>query len=149
MAAAVKIVPFKYEHLDLVDTRDSELTGILKLPNAEERLRNLAEASLGGTLLYDGRIICCLGAVELWPGVIDVWVIPTKYLVEKPLIFVKTVKNYLLRFVEDFQCHRVQTVAVDDELHSRFLTWLGFSKEGVMKEYSCNRETYNMWSRMY
>jgi hypothetical protein len=47
---------------------------------------------------------------------------------------------------DEYGIRRFQTVAVDDNLHNRWLSFIGFEVEGLMKEYSVDGEDYKLWA---
>ena len=149
MAAAVKFIPFKVEHLDLADIRDHEANGMLSLPDAKERLSALQENSVAGTMVYDGRVLCAAGFIELWAGVVELWLLPTDRLKESPVVFARSMRTYIDKLAKDLKWHRMQTVAKADQEHERWLSWVGFKVEGIMPAYSFRKETYKMWARLY
>ena len=44
--------------------------------------------------------------------------------------------------------HRIQIQAMDDDLHNRWLKFLGFELEGVFKKYDAQGNDYKMWARV-
>ena len=89
-----------------------------------------------------------MGALELWPGACEVWVIPSTHIKRYSLVFAKLVKKNLKNLEETFGYHRVQVTALNDELHSHWLTFLGFEKEGVLRKYTLKQQDFAMWSRV-
>lgn len=144
----IKLVPFKVEHLDLMDIREHELTGIFTIKNLKERLSKLEKICTAGTIVYEGRILGVMGSLELWPGVCEVWVIPSIHIKRYSLIFAKIVKRNLKNLEETFDYHRVQVTALDDELHKHWLTFLGFKCEGILRKYTLKKQDFAMWSRI-
>jgi len=145
-----KIIPFQPNHIELMDIRDIEIASSFCLPDAKERMTMMAEMSLAaGTFLVDGQIVFAAGVVQMWPGVLDGWIIPTIYVPNHPIWFVKKIKGYFEAMAETFKCHRFQTVSPDDEQHEKWMLLLGFEKEGCLKAYSHNKKDYCMWSRSF
>lgn len=144
----IKIVPFKIEHIDLMDIREHELMGVFTLKNLKQRLLAIEKITTAGTIVYEGRILGVMGSLELWPGVCEVWVIPSTHIKRYSLIFAKTIKKNLKNIEEVFEYHRVQVTALDDELHARWLTFLGFKKEGILEKYTFQQQNFAMWSRI-
>lgn len=93
------------------------------------------------------RILGVVGMRGMWPGVADVFLIPCANLSKRNTIaFVRRVRNAMQIARDEYGIRRFQTVAVDDELHNRWLTFMGFEEEGLMKEYSVNCEDYKLWA---
>lgn len=146
----MEIVVFHPKHLEVAAIRKHELDTIFKLKNAYGQIEKLAAASVqAGTFMYDGRIITCAGFLELWPGVAEIWQIPTEYVRTCPLLFAKTMRGYVETIAENFRYHRLQTVAPADKLHDKWMEYLGFFENGTMPEYTTDKQYYRMWSRSF
>ncbi len=145
----VEIVKFHPKHLEISDVREQEINGILKLPDSYERIKILSEIGESITIIYDGRIITCCGFIEVWSGVCEVWQIPSVYITDKPILFARIIKRYLDRLVETFKWHRMQTTSLNDELHRRWMKWLGFEREGLLRRYSYDKQDYVQWGKLF
>lgn len=142
-----KIIPFKTEHIEVMDVREYELKTTFQLNNVQQAFKVFEERKTAGTIVYDGRVIAIMGYQELWPGVCELWVLPSKYLHEYAMPFARTViKAINTGILNNF--HRVQIRAKDDELHNRWLRFLRFEKEGTFKKYDSLQNDYNMWARV-
>ena len=142
----IKVVPFHVEHVKLMDVRQHELQGIFKSKDIDIRLEALQQLSTAGTIIYDGRILGVMGYVEMWRGTCEVYVLPSEYIKEYGLVFARIIKSNLKMLREVQKFHRIQVTAVDDDKHKRWLEWLGFKCEGVLKKYSINQQDYKMWA---
>lgn len=141
------IVPFDPAHIDLIDVREREAVGVFQLPNMKAKLSALATAGECFTFVYSGIILGVVGWIEFWPGVCEVFVVPSKYIGNYRIIFAKRIKENLIHLEKVLKYHRIQVTAVDDELHNRWLKWLGFTQEGVLRKYGVKGEDFIMWSR--
>lgn len=144
----MKVVPGNTAHLDLLEIRPSEVAAMALDPHAVQKMKLWIETSFSGTLLYNGVVLAMLGFFEIWPGVIEVWVLPSIYVPQHPIPFLRTVRRYIDSIVRDFNPHRLQSAAIDDELHEKWMTFLGFEKEGVLRQYSTDRINYCQWSKV-
>ena len=145
-----KIIPFQPSHIELMDIRDIEIASSFMLPDAKERMQMMTDMSLAaGTFILDGQILFAAGVVQMWPGVLDGWIIPTVYVPSHPIWFVKKVKQYFEAMAETFKCHRFQTVSPDDEQHAKWMELLGFKREGTLEQYSHNKLNYVMYARIF
>lgn len=142
-----KIIPFKVEHIETMEIRDYELQTTFQLANIQVGLKIFEERKTAGTIVCDGRVIAVMGFHELWPGVCELWVIPSKYLSEYALSFARTIRRAINTGILD-NFHRVQIQAKDDELHNRWLKFLHFEKEGTLKKYDTLKNNYNIWARV-
>lgn len=147
MSNKLEMVPFHPEHVKLMQIREQELKGIFAFEKAWEGLTKLHKVSIALTMCYDGRILGSMGFLDMWPGVCEVWVIPSRHLDRYGLVFARAVKRNLQTLIDDDKMHRIQVTAIDDNRHNRWLEWLGFKCEGVMKNYSYQKQDFKMWSR--
>lgn len=144
----MKVIPFNREHLHLLDARkyerehlipyltDAYLTAVERIPHCY-------------SLVADGRIVTCIGCIPLWDGVWQVWQIPSVYVKDYVRDYCHTVRGILDNAAELERAWRVQTTAPADRLHDRWMEFLGFECEGVLKEYSRIRQDHKMWARRY
>lgn len=141
-------VPFSATHLDVMELREEEKEGVMALEGIRERFEGLAERCIDSkSFLYDGRIIFCAGYFELWPGVIECWMMPSIYVQTVKIEFCRLLRSYVSDIMIGTKCHRFQTPAPDDELHARWMRFLGLKREGVMKKYTHNQKDYCLYAR--
>lgn len=145
----LKQVLFQPQHIEIAEVRSLEKDGILNVPDLVARLTALEKIGDATTLIFDGRIVGFTGYLEMWPGVCEVWLIPTVYI----RTAIRPVSVLLRRYVESladtFKFHRMQTIAPNDELHNRWMKWLGFKEEGLLEQYSQSKQDYQQWARIY
>jgi len=144
----IKTVPFHSEHLKLMDMRTYEWEKVY--PYLSQTLLDYY-ASLGHayTFLDGGKIITCLGWVPLWPGVYEIWQIPSSHIIERKIEYVKVLKDFLLTYAQKLKVHRAQTHSIADVFHDAYMVHLGFECEGTLREYSQFKEDYRLWSRRF
>ena len=142
-----KIIPFKVEHIEIMDIREYELNTTFQLANIQAGLKIFEQNKMAGTIIYAGRVIAIMGLQELWPGVCELWVIPSKYLPEYALPFARTIRKAIASGILN-NYHRVQIQAKDDELHNRWLKFLRFEKEGTLRTYDKFQNDYIVWARV-
>lgn len=139
----IEKVPFIPEHAFAIELRAHEATYIDR-----DFLVAIGETGICCTCLIDGAILAIVGFFEKWPGVIQVFVIPSIHVPRAPKSFVKYVKAALDRLATDFNYHRLQTESKADEQTDKWMRVLGFECEGVLKSYSSAKEDYKMWARI-
>lgn len=142
-------VLFKPEHIDLAQIRSHEKNGILNIPDLKARLTALERIGDAVTLIYDGRIVGFTGFLEMWPGVCEIWLVPTVHIQTAALPVARMLRGYVASLAETFKFHRMQTYAPDDELHNRWMKFLGFHSEGTLEKYSQAKQDYQMWARIF
>lgn len=110
---------------------------VLNTPNARAALENIPGGEAGDalTLVIDGKVIACFGYFLILPGVVQVWLLPSIYLDQHKLTFVRIVRRYLDQTAEIFSWARIQSVTENDAKHRKWMKTLGFCEEGVLKKY--------------
>jgi hypothetical protein len=142
----IEIIPASLEHFATMTLRPEELDhlGVRYL----ERATPLFELGFGWTLFCDQKVICMGGFYEMWAGVYDMWLFPDVCVPQYSIIFLKNVRR-VLGIIEDTNpVHRIQTSSIADEMHDKWMRFLGFSEEGYMKKYSPAGRDYKMWARI-
>lgn len=139
-----KTVPFKFEHLDLIEVQETEREYIEFNP---DKYAVLAQVGLAGTMMYDGRILGVLGYLEMWPGNFEVWVIPSVHAIQYPRVFLRTIKGKLDCVARTHDVERFQSPAIADEMHDKWMQHFGFENEGTMRRYWKGQD-FRMWSRI-
>ena len=141
----IETIKFRPEHLEVMSIREKEEKGIMQLEDAFTRFEGMAKISIDAkTFMYDGRIIFCAGYFQLWPGVIECWMVPSKYVKTVTLQFCKILKQYVDDIIREYKCHRFQTTAPDDDLHARWMKFLKLEKEGVLRKYDYKQKDHCM-----
>ncbi len=143
------IIPFHPEHLEFMEIRKHEIENILSIKNYESKLRLLAESGASVTIFYNNKILCVLGLYDMFKGVCEIWIIPSATVAQNGLVFARIMKRLLNQVWEMGYYHRIQVTALNDSLHNKFFTWLGFELEtpNGMKNFTVKKCNYNMWSR--
>lgn len=142
-----KVIPFKKEHIECMEIRDYEMQTVVNTPNFQTAIQIWEQNRNAGTIIHDGRILAVMGYLELWPGVCEVYVLPSRYLHEYPAAFTRCIKRTLDSGIFN-SFHRVQIQAQDDKLHNRWVKFLGFTLEGTFKKYDPLGNDFNMWARV-
>jgi len=102
---------------------------------------------------HKGKLLAVVGVMHMWGGVYEIYIVPTleAHSSDKGA-FIKAIlrlKEKLYDFKEELDIRRLQTVAPDDEVHSRWMENLGFFCEGKLRDYGTNCEDYRMWSLLW
>ncbi len=143
-----RIIPFRPDHLDLLILRENERVSLGGPEGLKESAHHILDQGMAGTIFVDGRVICVLGYHPLWDGVYQVWIIPSVYLETYRFPNVKIVRGMLASVAKTHGVRRFQTSCLADDLHNRWMTFLGFQEEGRMIEYTCDGKDHVMWSKL-
>ena len=136
----MKIIPFKKEHLECMDMRDHEKDFV-----DIEDMSVFEGCAITGIL--DGRIISCGGMLIEKYGCAYVWQVPSIYVSSVQKSYCRVVKEWLDSKIEEYMIHRLESVCLNDDLHNRWMLFLGFEKEGIKKSYY-NGQDFAMFGRV-
>ena len=142
------MVAFKEGHLDLMDIREEEMKMFAGVDNWRVAITNMAEDSHAFTMLADGRPIACGGVFEIAPGIAYSWLLPTHYVDLHWKTFAVEVKNFFERMTETLGFYRFETSCPYTEVHSRWMKFLGFNKEGIKRQAGAGRIDMIMYARI-
>lgn len=131
---------FCREHLQSMDAIPA-VKELLTNPAIPGKLEELGAMSI---LSSDGRtVLGVMGMAPTLPGVCEVFVLASEAQQRHPITFAKAVRKELYTLKAKYR--RIQATSKDDEFHSRWLSWLGFEREGVMRKYGLHGEDMVMW----
>lgn len=142
---AARVVPFDVHHVDLMEFRELEER---TLKPSSDKMAGLSSLGMCGTMIHDGRILGVIGYYEIFSGTFEVFVLPTRYVTQYPVAFVKTVRALIRSVTETHNVKRFQTASVNDDMHNNWMRFIGFECEGVMRNYIDGLD-YCMWGRVY
>jgi len=146
MISKIKQITYKKEHIELIDIREREYEYFKITPNFAQKLGMLEKLHSAMTLLYDEIVLGVVGYVPIVPGTYEVWLIPSSHISTHSLAFAKLLRYYKEEIMPSFEWHRLQMVAPNDELHERWASFLGFQKEGILRQWGHDKMDYVMWS---
>lgn len=98
----------------------------------------------------DGTIIACGGVVILWRGVGEAWGLTTTLVERYKLLYYKTTKTMIESVAQSFNLHRVQaTIPYAHEQAARFITRMGFEREGFLRKFGPDGHDFIMFGRVF
>ncbi len=143
------IIPFQTKHLGMMDIREFEVANVCSIKDWESRLQTLVNNGDVLTAIYNGEVLGIGGVHDMYEGVCEVWWLPSKVIPKYALVFARGIKRYLEMMWDMGHYHIIQVTALNNEMHNRFFSWLGFDLEtpNGMKYFTINKNNFNMWSR--
>ena len=138
------LIPFSLEHISCLNVKEDAL-GTMARPEMASALDWLSATRNGKTLTTpDGKtVLGILGMVPVLPHVCEVFVIASKEQMAHPMTFARAVKREIGHLRLKYR--RIQATAANDKFHARWLSWLGFDREGVLKSFGLDGEDMVMW----
>ena len=147
-----KGVKFITEHAEELSERGRKDFGVLA--DADLSMRPYFDVVAGEdgaahSIIQDGHLVLSAGVWQLWPGVGEAWLLPSARLLARPRGPVRTVRRFLDEIAEREGYTRVQaTTHADFERGERFLKWLGFEREGVLRKFGPDGSDHKIYSRV-
>jgi hypothetical protein len=144
-----RIEPFDMAHINLMELKQEYVDEVFRTEDGLLQLEYAAERGDAFTLMHEGRILCVGGVSMVWPGVGQMWLIPSQYVNDYSLVFVRTVRNFLESMMKSHELHRMQAV-ISSELPNgeKWIRGLGFQKEGKMQQYSASGVDYYLYGKL-
>jgi hypothetical protein len=140
----IKLALFHPNHFDVMDLASEDVEGL-------EANRSVFEAAMktGGmvTATTNGRILYIAGYYQLHSGVFELFVIPSIYVPEHPIVFHRSVQRWIDSILEEEPgIHRLQTLSIGLPERDTWMEALGFVCEGTLFRYTKSGQDWRMWA---
>ena len=140
-----KTIPFKKDHLDLLELPEFIEEEHKVLGQRGDAYSALENEKTALTMIRDSQIVCVFGYVYLRKGICEVIVIHSVHIKKNLFGFSKMIKKQLEGLLEVGDFNRIQMTTRDLPYFNRFAEFLGFKREGVLRNYIGSVD-YTMWS---
>ncbi len=104
------------------------------------------------TLLHGDTVMACFGVMPLWDGVGQAWsVLSDAVLKDHPIELSRRVKYWLSNVEKREGIYRIQAAIADGHWEGiRWIKWLGFEHEGVMRNYGLQGHgDFHLYARIH
>ncbi len=125
-------VPCLPEHLASIQAQEYQLSQVGGSVVDSKVLYTHARA-----LIHEDVVLACFGVAPLWSGVWQAWsLLSEDVLTKHPICLSRHVKHWLEQIEREEGMHRVQAAVADGHRSAhRWISWLGFQREGLMHNY--------------
>ena len=106
-----------------------------------------AQEQCASLVAEDGTVVAILGYIKLWQGCLEVFIVPSEHVAKYAKGFVQAVKHHLAEIQERENAHRLQTASWAELQTDSWMSHLGFTCEGTLRQYTKNRLDYRMWAK--
>jgi RimJ/RimL family protein N-acetyltransferase len=111
---------------------------------------DLEQEHLAFTGLINDKVIAAAGMKRIWGNVAEGWFIAKNDVWNYPITIAKAVKQNIDYLAKSNNIKRLQTaVRTDFGIGIRFAKWLGFTNEGLMKNYGFDDTDHYRFARIY
>jgi RimJ/RimL family protein N-acetyltransferase len=149
------IIPYKQNHGKII--MQSQMNHMLTQKDAQfiindtnKECMDLEQEHLAFTGLINDEVIAAAGMKRIWGNVAEGWFIAKKEVWNYPITIAKAVKQNIDYLATSNNIKRLQTaVRADFGIGIRFAKWLGFTNEGLMKNYGFDDTDHYRFARIY
>lgn len=143
-----KAIPFIAEHaIDLV--AKNTMTHAEKTYLLETHIHNLTRENHAVSVVNNGHLLGSGGVYPVWPNLGEAWVIPSNLIHQHKRIFIQIVRKHLEDMTDKFAFTRVQATAkADFPKAQRFLEFLGFEREGLLRKYGVDGSDHILYAKI-
>ena len=148
----MNIIPFKESHLAILEKNIRNKKMYMLTNDTGEISKDWSwlckNKGHSHTVMQDGEIVNVTGCIIAWKGVADVYLIGSDKIEEHKIFVARSVMTALYMVEQAFKLHRVQATVKEDYTSARkWMEWMGFKNEGILKNFSPERENYVMYAR--
>lgn len=145
----ITFAPFKVEDLERMAPRidDKVLSSSWHetIARAETYLNGPAE-----TGFWHGEPVAAGGILPLWRGVGEAWFLSNANLCKAPIAITRRLVTGIRDSAQVYKLHRVQAVVhADNPTARRFMEWLTFENEGLMRGYGADGADYYRYAKVF
>ena len=138
----LKIKKFEKEDLNMIETN-------FHFPESSKAAMMKETCLSAYTALLESKVFMIGGVYGLWQNVGEAWFIMSSHAYKMPFAAAKYSSLLLDHVQEDNKLQRIQaSVHADDSQAVRYVEWLGFENEGLMKRYGPDGSDYYRFARV-
>jgi len=149
------IIPYRQDHGRLI--MESQMNHMLTqkdgsfiINDTNNECMSLEQEGMAFTGLINDKVIAAAGMKRVWGNVAEGWFIAKNDVWNYPITIAKAVKQNLDYLAKTNNIKRLQTaVRADFGIGIRFAKWLGFTNEGLMKQYGFDDTDHYRFARIY
>jgi len=143
-----KSIPFEPGHADdlisQAETNEAEKKFLLG-----GHLHNLATLGHSVSVVRNGHLLGAGGIVPIWDGLGEAWVLPSAAVKNHKKTFVRLIRENMERLSDELAFRRVQATARADAPKAlRFLEFLGFEREGLLRAYGPDGSDHILFAKI-
>tara|TARA_R110000744_G_scaffold138440_5_gene249252 strand:+ start:177 stop:656 length:480 start_codon:yes stop_codon:yes gene_type:complete len=143
-----QIVPLSYVHLQRLKLKEHEQLYANLIPNYLDYVWDCADPKLSWAAIGKGRVVAVFGLRSVWPGLMEVWMLPSEGIEQHAISFIRGSKSLIDIAIGDYDVNRLQIcVKKDNTTAFRFAKALGFEVESTMTKFGPEGADYYMMVR--
>jgi hypothetical protein len=139
----LNIEPFKAQHILQMQITDKNHV-LYRIPHLLQVYEDLKTSY---TYIEGGKVFACGGVIQLWEGMGEAWFALADEMDLPVFTICKAIKEYLDGLIGAPYKRLQATVKCSDEKAIRFIEWLGFEREGLLRSYGVDGDDYYIYAR--
>lgn len=145
-----EVTPFKATDITLAELRPEERATYeaVGLEHMAAELVTFETLGVAWTIKKDGLFIAATGAIPYMPTKGAIWQLPSIHVAKHMFSYSKIFKALIERELTSGKWTRLQTICLGDQLHERWMNFLGFKKEGVLECFDLEGRNHVIWARL-
>ena len=144
----IRLIDFSADHAEELFTKNTTLATADSKYTLRHWLDRMEKKDRAFTLIDNGHLVVAGGIFPIWNGMGEAWLIPSDNIPKYKLKIIKTLRNHIDTITAEDDLHRLQATVRDDfDIAKRFIEFLGFEREGTLKNYGPDKTDHIMYSR--
>jgi len=146
---STRLESLSLEHLRDLRMRPDHQAYVDALGAANASVERTLVANGGLALVAPEGVVACAGVTVFWEGAGQMWMRAGVLSGCYPVALARHCRVLIRRFEDVLRLRRIQaTVKADNEPALRFIRWLGFRAEGLLRGYGPEGADYIMFARV-
>ena len=143
------LVPFSPIHIRMMEIGPFELEYLNRLGSYAQILEAYAQMGHAYTGVVSGKPVCCFGCIRLWPGVSEMWMLPSTGLRSVAMTFHRAAVRWLTVVMDEMELVRIQaTVHTANRRALKWIESLNLECEGTLRAFGPEGADYKMYARL-
>ena len=143
------IEPLTREHLTRLALRADHADYVRALGSHNQAIEEALLRGAGVALVVAGDVVAAAGVCPIWEGAGQMWMRTGVLARNHPYALARAARRFVDAARESLGLRRLQaTVKADNAVAVRFIQWLGFAPEGLLRAYGPEGADYVMYARL-
>lgn len=145
----IRLIDFKSDHAEELFTKSSTLATADAKYTLRHWLDRMEKKDRAFTLMDNGHLVVSGGIFPVWDGMGEAWLIPSDEIPKYKIRMIRILRDHISSITEEDGLRRLQATVRDDfEVAKRFIEFMGFKREGLMKNYGPDGTDHIMYARV-
>lgn len=144
----IRLIDFQADHAEELFTKSTTLATADSKYTLRHWLDRMEKKDRAFTLIDNGHLVVSGGIFPVWDGLGEAWLIPSDQVANYKIKMIRTLRQHIDLITEEDGLRRLQATVRDDfDIAKKFIEFLGFKREGLMKNYGPDGTDHIMYAR--